>query len=45
MQIGAQVNLESDLIGKYVERLFPGTNEGRPDIKIDKDYLERRGLI
>ncbi len=44
-QIGAQVNLESDLIGKYVERLFPGTNEGRPDIKIDKDYLERRGLI
>ena len=45
-QVGDAVNLESDLIGKYVERLLR-EREGvvQPDIKIDKDYLARRGLI
>ena len=46
-QIGDSVNLESDLIGKYVERLlqasgplpFPQTPS------IDKDYLQKRGLV
>jgi len=45
-QVGDAVNLEADLIGKYVERLLPGHESGgRPDIKIDKEYLQKRGLI
>lgn len=45
-QVGDPVNLETDLIGKYVERLLR-EREGlpRPDIKIDQEYLSRRGLI
>lgn len=45
-QAGDAVNLEADLVGKYVERLLPGRESGgQPDIKIDKDYLQKRGLI
>jgi len=45
-QVGDAVNLETDLIGRYVERLFPGFQAGsRPEIKIDRDYLQKRGLI
>jgi riboflavin synthase len=45
-QVGDPVNLETDLIGKFVERLL-GEREGLPrqDIKIDQEYLSRRGLI
>lgn len=45
-QVNDTVNLESDLIGKYVERLlqersqFPKTTP-----VIDKDYLQKRGLL
>ena len=42
-QAGDAVNLETDLIGRYVERLLSG---GVPsEIKIDRDYLQKRGLI
>ena len=45
-QVGDAVNLEADLVGKYIERLFPGRESGgQPDIKIDRDYLQKRGLI
>jgi riboflavin synthase len=45
-QVGDAVNLETDLIGKYVERLFPGHVSGeQSNIKIDRDYLQKRGLI
>ena len=46
-QIGDKVNLESDLIGKYVERLLQerGLLPPKPTPVIDKDYLQRRGLI
>ena len=46
-QVGDKVNLESDLIGKYVERLLQerGLLPPRPTPVIDKDYLQRRGLI
>ena len=45
-QIGDAVNLETDLIGRYVERLLAGREEdGQPNIKIDRDYLQKRGLI
>jgi riboflavin synthase len=45
-RVGDPVNLETDLIGKFVERLLR-EREGLPrqDIKIDQDYLSRRGLI
>lgn len=43
--IGSEVNLECDLIGKYVERLLQGSGpEGAPQ-KVDRDYLRRRGLL
>jgi riboflavin synthase len=45
-QVGDSVNLESDLIGKYVERLLQERDQ-LPKITpvIDKDYLQKRGLI
>lgn len=40
------VNLESDLIGKYVERLLQERGQlPKPTISIDRDYLQKRGLI
>ncbi len=46
-QVGDVVNLESDLIGKYVERLLQanGTFPAPAVPIIDKDYLQKRGLL
>ena len=45
-QVKDIVNLESDLIGKYVERLLQERSQlPKPSITIDKDYLQKRGLI
>ena len=46
-QVNDPVNLESDLIGKYVERLLQerGNVPPKPIPVIDKDYLQKRGLI
>jgi len=45
-QVKDMVNLESDLIGKYVERLLQERGQlPKPTISIDKDYLQKRGLI
>lgn len=45
-QVNDAVNLESDLIGKYVERLLQGrTQVSTPAPAIDKEYLRKRGLI
>ena len=46
-QPGDQVNLESDLIGKYVERLLQerGQLSPKPAPVIDRDYLQKRGLL
>lgn len=45
-QVNDRVNLESDLIGKYVERLLQERSQlPKPTISIDKDYLQKRGLI
>jgi riboflavin synthase len=46
-RIGDQVNLESDLIGKYVERLLQerGQLPATPTPVIDNDYLQKRGLL
>ena len=45
-QVKETVNLESDLIGKYVERLLQERNHvPKSTPVIDKDYLTKRGLI
>ncbi|HKN86777.1 MAG TPA: riboflavin synthase [Nitrospiraceae bacterium] len=46
-QIGDTVNLEADLIGKYVERLLQdrGQLPAKAAPVIDKEYLQKRGLI
>lgn len=45
-QINDTVNLESDLIGKYVERLLQERSQlPKSTPIIDKDYLQKRGLI
>jgi riboflavin synthase len=45
-QVNDAVNLESDLIGKYVDRLLQArVDVPRPSLIIDKEYLQKRGLI
>jgi riboflavin synthase len=46
-QLNHPVNLESDLIGKYVERLLQerGHLPQKPPPVLDKDYLQKRGLL
>jgi len=45
-QVDDPVNLETDLIGKYVERLLQERSQlPKSSIVIDKDYLQKRGLI
>jgi riboflavin synthase len=45
-QVNDPVNLESDLIGKYVERLLQERGQlPKSPVTIDKDYLQKRGLI
>ena len=46
-QVGDVVNLETDLIGKYVERLLQANGTLPPPAApvIDKDYLQKRGLL
>ena len=40
--IGATVNLECDLIGKYVEKLLQNQ---KPPTKITQEYLKKKGLL
>ena len=46
-QVGDRVNLESDLIGKYVERLLQERGQLPAQLSpiIDKDFLQKRGLL
>ncbi len=45
-QVGETVNLESDLIGKYVERLLQERSQlPKTAPIIDKEYLQKRGLV
>jgi riboflavin synthase len=45
-QVNDAVNLESDLIGKYVDRLLQArVDVPRPSPIIDQEYLQKRGLI
>jgi len=45
-QVNDPVNLEVDLIGKYVERLLQERSQlPKPSPIIDKDYLQKKGLL
>ena len=45
-QVNDPVNLEADLIGKYVERLLQERRHlAKATPVIDKDYLQKRGLL
>jgi len=45
-QVDDAVNLESDLIGKFVERLLQQRSQSpKPAPVIDKDYLKKHGLL
>jgi riboflavin synthase len=46
-RVGDALNLETDLIGKYVERLLQERGQGAAPTppKIDTDYLKRKGLL
>jgi len=46
-QAGDRVNLETDLVGKYVERLLQmsGHLSSNPPPSIDRDYLQKHGLL
>jgi riboflavin synthase len=45
-QVDDEVNLESDLIGKFVERLLQQRSQlPKPTPLIDKDYLKKHGLL
>ena len=46
-QVGDHVNLESDLIGKYVERLLQSRGQlpQKPSPIVDAAYLKKRGLL
>jgi len=45
-QVNDLVNLEPDLVGKYVERLLQERSHlPKTTPVIDKDYLQKRGLI
>ncbi|MCK5914027.1 MAG: riboflavin synthase [Desulfuromusa sp.] len=42
---GSQVNIETDLIGRYVERLLPGNEKSENEQKIDLDFLAKNGFL
>ncbi len=40
------VNIETDLVGRYIERFLLERDGGtKPDVRIDRDYLQKRGLV
>jgi len=44
LKSGLQVNLETDLIGKYVHRLMNFNNQGQPEPGLTLDFLARNGF-
>jgi riboflavin synthase len=45
-QVDDQVNLESDLIGKFVERLLQQRRQiSKSASVVDTEYLKKRGLL
>ncbi|MBW1785899.1 MAG: riboflavin synthase [Deltaproteobacteria bacterium] len=47
MSVGESVNIETDIIGKYVEKLFPGNepySETKPASAVDREFLRKHGF-
>lgn len=44
-QVGASVNVETDLIGKYVERLLGKASGRQPQSAVDLEFLARHGFL
>jgi riboflavin synthase len=42
---GSQVNIETDLLGRYVERLLQGQNNAQNEQKVDFDFLAKNGFL
>lgn len=42
---GSRVNIETDLIGRYVERLLQGKNGSQSEQKVDLDFLAKNGFL
>lgn len=42
---GDIVNLETDIIGKYVQKLMGGRHESRPESKVTMDFLAENGFL
>ncbi len=42
---GGQVNIETDLIGRYVERLLPDQNDSCDKQNVDLDFLAKNGFL
>ena len=43
-RVGSLVNLECDVIGKYVEKLMQPTEEQQPESRITEEFLKRYGF-
>lgn len=44
-EVGAQVNIETDIVGKYVERLLRGGDEASDQRPIDAEFLAKHGFL
>ncbi len=44
-QVGSQVNIETDIIGKYVERLLGRAPGGETRSAVDLDFLAKHGFL
>ncbi|OHB27364.1 MAG: riboflavin synthase subunit alpha [Desulfuromonadaceae bacterium GWC2_58_13] len=44
-QVGATVNIETDIIGKYVERLMGRAPGGEPRSPVDLEFLAKHGFL
>ncbi len=42
---GSQVNIETDLLGRYVERLLQGENTPHNESKLNIDFLAKNGFL
>ena len=42
---GSQVNIETDLLGRYVERLLQSKNDSQNVQKVDLDFLAKNGFL
>lgn len=42
---GTRVNIETDILGKYVERLLQPASDAAPESGIDHDFLARNGFL